>query len=637
VPVDSRPSKSAVNPGTSPLRWLALNRRRPIGLRGPPAIASTYNLPWLLRALTDAGLLGAAAVRDIAVRAPQVRARLMRQQQIHGAGAVGDPGPVELVAAFGLNAVDGSALDEDRLTQLVAERVQLPYLKIDPLSLDMAVATATVSSPFALRHVVLPLRLAGEGLEVAVENPFDHETLEHLAVICKRPLYPRVASRRDILKSISEIYGFRRSVESAAAQSPVESGHELEQLIRLPKDGAIEANDQHVVNAVNYLFAYAYDQRASDVHIEPQRGHTQVRLRIDGTLHNVHTVPRRVHAALTSRIKTLARLDVVERRRPQDGRIKTRLGAQALEMRLSTLPTALGEKLVLRLFDPHMALQTVETLGFEPEALLTFKRWMQAPHGLILLTGPTGSGKTTTLYATLHALAATAVNVTTIEDPIEMLYDGFNQVAVNPKVGLDFPTALRSILRQDPDIIMVGEIRDGATAQMAVQAALTGHLVFSTLHTNDSLSAVTRLQELGVAPFLVGSVLVGAMAQRLVRRLCPACAVADPDGAAQFEALTQPRGATLAKPDVRRGRGCGLCRHTGFRGREGLFELLPIDTPLGRAIATQQPMADLDRLAASAGRVHLEHGARAKVARGVTSFAEYLRIVGPSADGAGRS
>jgi general secretion pathway protein E len=582
----------------------------------------------LLTALDARRWLTAAQQRDIVARAPQVRARLVRQRQVAEPGAPDAVSAVELVAAFGLQAADGHLLDEDRLTQLVADVAQLPYLKIDPLTLDMGLVTQTVSRPFATRHGVLPLRRVGETLQVAVVNPFDTQMLDSLAAICKGPIVAQVASRHDIRKCIDEIYGFRRSVESAAAQSLPEPGHELEQLMHLPEHGEVQATDQHVVHAVNYLFAYAYDQRASDIHIEPRRTLTQVRLRIDGVLHGVHTVPRRVHAAVVSRIKALARLDVAERRRPQDGRIRTRLGARTLEMRVATLPCALGEKVVLRLFDPQMVLQHVEALGFCATELLIYRRWMQAPHGLVLLTGPTGSGKTTTLYATLRALADTGVNVTTVEDPIEMLCEPFNQVAVNPKIGLDFPQALRTLLRQDPDVIMVGEIRDSATAHMAVQAALTGHLVFSTLHTHDSFSAVTRLQQLGVAPFLLAAVLRGVMAQRLLRRLCPNCTRPDLEGTARLAGLAWPGAPAAPRAQACLGRGCVACRHTGYQGREGLFELLDVTPQLAQAVAAQRPESELVALAQAGGRHSLQAGAWDKMTQGKTSVQEYVRVMG---------
>lgn len=605
-----------------------------MGARGRAHAADAYTLSWLTEAVGARHWLTAAQMRDVMVRAPQQRLRLLQQREPAGVSAAAPIGPVELLASFDLEDTQGRALDTDRLTQLVASLAGLSYVKIDSLSLDARLVMRTVSYPFALRHVVMPLRLVDDALEVAVENPFDSELLDTLEMLCKRPVVPRVASRKDVLKSVSEIYGFCRSVQSAADQSAQDGARELVQLVHLPKDGVIEATDTHVINAVNYLFVYAFDQGASDIHIEPRRGDTQVRLRIDGVLHDVRHIPRRVHAAMVSRIKTLGRLDVAERRRPQDGRIKTCINTRFVEMRLSTLPTALGEKVVLRLFDPHAKLQTVGDLGFAAAELQRFRAWIGAPYGLVLLTGPTGSGKTTTLYASLRELADSRVNITSIEDPIEMLCDAFNQVAVQPKIGLDFAQALRCILRQDPDVIMVGEIRDAQTAKMAVQAALTGHLVFSTLHTNDSLSAVTRLAELGVAPFLLSAVLVGVMAQRLLRRLCPHCIAPDPQGAPQLAMWARALGHDIGcAPELpQRGRGCSACRQTGYLGRQGLFELFHVDAAVREAIASAS-YGQLAKLAQRTGRVPLIDGAWAKLISAQTSVEELARLQGPTFGG----
>jgi general secretion pathway protein E len=382
----------------------------------------------------------------------------------------------------------------------------------------MGLITQTLSRPFALRHVVLPLDQRGPVLVVAIENPFDYDALENLKRISPAGVECEVASKHDILKAITEVYGFRQSVESAARDKSEESElGDFEQLVRLRSVGEIEATDTHVVNAVDFLLRYAFDQRASDIHIEPRREDSQVRLRIDGVLHDAHTIPRQVHPAFVSRIKMMGRMDIAEKRRAQDGRIKTQMADRDVELRLSTLPVAFGEKVVIRIFDAASLNQELTDLGFDGRNLGTFESWITRPHGMILVTGPTGSGKSTTLYTALKTLAAESVNITTIEDPIEMITPMFNQVAVQPKLGLDFAGALRTILRQDPDVIMLGEIRDSETAQMCVQASMTGHLVLSTLHTNDAVGAITRMTDLEVPHYLLSSTLVGVMAQRLVR------------------------------------------------------------------------------------------------------------------------
>jgi general secretion pathway protein E len=526
--------------------------------------------------------------RSIEVQAPTQRARMLRSQA-EQAGQAGQPhgrlmgpadpiDPVEQVAALGLLRLgDQAALDEACLMAYVAEATGLTYYKIDPLLLDMALVVQTLSRPYALRHSILPLKQDAQCLQVAVANPFDSELLRSVESLVKKQVVPVLCSRSAILKSITEIYGFRLSVESAAQDSRGDLFFDFEQLVNLRHVGSIEASDTHVVNAVDFLFSYALDQRASDIHIEPRREHTQVRLRIDGVLHDVHSIPRRVHAAFISRIKTLARLDIAERRRPQDGRIKTVRSGHSVEMRVSTLPVAFGEKVVLRIFDPTLLNQDLDHLGLRADDLQTYLSWIERPHGLVLVTGPTGSGKTTTLYASLKQLADQTVNITTLEDPIEMVTGRFNQVAMQPKIGIDFASALRTILRQDPDIIMVGEIRDAATAQMAVQAALTGHLVLSTLHTDTAAHALTRLLQLGVPEFSVQAALVGVMAQRLVRRVCPHCRqVCRPDPA--LWALLQLNAAERALcAQASQGHGCAACRQTGYLGRLGIYELLQVD------------------------------------------------------------
>ena len=592
-------------------------------------LATTYSLPWLLDLLETHGLMDNVTRRDVEVRAPQQRARLTKQNQGDSNAVHYAVGPGELIASFQLQDLQGAALDEDRLAQLVADVAQLTYRKIDPLELDMGLITRTLSRPFALRHVVLPVEMSATELLVAVENPFDTEVVENLRRISKRQVTRVVSSKRDILKCITEIYGFRKSVESAAAESASDASlYDFEQLIKLRTVGEIEGSDQHIVNAVDFLFTYAFDQRASDIHIEPRREHAQVRLRIDGVLHDVHTIPRRVQPAIVSRIKTMARLDIAERRRPQDGRIKTVLANKSVEMRLSTMPVAYGEKVVCRIFDPDVLLQDLPDLGFDEGDLAMFQRWISEPHGLILITGPTGSGKTTTLYTALKSLSDETVNVTTIEDPIEMVTDIFNQVAVQPKIGVDFPTALRTLLRQDPDIIMVGEIRDGETAEMAVQAALTGHLVFSTLHTNDTATAVTRLLDLGLQPFLLSSTVVGVMAQRLMRRLCTHCTRPAPMSADQLAALGIGEASVEQYTGICVGAGCVECRGTGYRGRTGIFEILDFNSDMrARCWPAPAPSKSL-QTGIKSGLRTLRQSALQRFATGQTSFDEVVRVTG---------
>ena len=598
----------------------------------PQTVAASYSLAWILDLLERQRLITPAARRDLEVKAPTMRARLLKLKAQDSIDV--QVSPAELVVSFGLlDPANQAPIDEDRIARLTAAAAGLRYHKIDSLELNMELVTQTLSRPFALRHVILPLASDANELVVAQDNPFDTEVTENLRRISGKQVQRVISSKKDILKCITEIYGFRKSVESAAAaESPNvglgESFYDFEQLVRLRSVGEIEGSDQHIVNAVDFLFTYAFDQRASDIHIEPRKEVSQVRLRIDGVLHDVHSIPRRVHPAMLSRIKSMARLDIAERRRPQDGRIKTMRGDKTVEMRVSTLPVAFGEKVVLRIFDPDVLLQDLPGLGFDGTDQSIFERWLAQPHGLILITGPTGSGKTTTLYTALRALADDTVNITTVEDPIEMVTDIFNQVSVQAKIGVDFASALRTILRQDPDIIMVGEIRDAATAEMAVQAALTGHLVFSTLHTNDTATAVTRLLDLDVPPFLLSSTLVGVMAQRLLRRICPHCKIPAALTADQMAALGLTEATAIRFISVATGQGCVQCRGTGYLGRMGIFEVLDFEEKLRQMVLQRASSESLLEAAQREGLKPLRQGALDRLAEGVTSFEEVVRVTG---------
>jgi len=387
----------------------------------------------------------------------------------------------------------------------------------------------------------------------------------------------------------------------------------------------LDANDQSVVQVVDWLWQYAFDQRASDIHLEPRREQGVIRFRIDGVLHPVYQMPMGVLAAMTARIKLLGRMDVVEKRRPQDGRIKTRNpGGDEVEMRISTLPTAFGEKMVMRIFDPDTTIKDLDALGFSSHDAKRWQDLVKRPNGIILVTGPTGSGKTTTLYSTLKRVATEEMNVSTVEDPIEMIEPAFNQTQVQPQLDFGFPEGLRALMRQDPDIIMVGEIRDHATAEMAVQAALTGHLVFSTLHTNDAPSAVTRLMELGVPPYLINATLLGVLAQRLVRTLCPQCKQPDPQASQQALAdLVKPR--QLSGPyRPFKAVGCVDCRMTGFRGRTGLYELLSVSEAFKALVSSTPDAMAIKRQAVSDGMRPLRLAGALRVADGTTVLQEVL-------------
>jgi general secretion pathway protein E len=512
--------------------------------------------------------------------------------------------------------------------EAIARDAELEFVRIDTLELDADLIESRISRPFARRTRMLPLSISNGKLRVACANPYDLENIDSFRRIVRRPIELVVSPEPEILKAITDFFGLRHSVKRAEADlsSGIDLGN-LEALVQMKTEAEIESSDQHIVNAVEYMLQHAYDSRASDIHIEPKREASLIRFRIDGVLHDIQQIPKVVHAAVTSRIKTMARLDIAEKRRPQDGRIKTMRGDKEIELRLSTLPVAFGEKLVMRIFDPELLMLDLPALGFYPDELKHFSDFISRPHGIILVTGPTGSGKTTTLYSALKVIASREVNVNTIEDPIEMVYDQFNQTAVLTKAGVTFAVALRHILRQDPDIVMVGEIRDTETAQLSIQAALTGHLVFSTLHTNDAPSAITRLNDLGIERYLIASTLVGSMAQRLVRKICPHCSSDRTLSRSEIETLkiNVPDGKAVK---VKEGAGCHECRGTGYVGRTGIFEVLPLDEGIKELVLNGASGPELKREANHRGMRALRQSALHKLAEGVTTFEEVLRVTG---------
>ncbi len=526
------------------------------------------------------------------------------------------------------NAKGGGSLSEADVAQAIATDAGLTVVRIDTLSLNADLIESKTSRPFARRHRMLPIDSVGGKLRVALANPYDIEGIDSFRRMAGRDLELVVASEPDILKGLTEFYGLRHSVKRAERDltAGIDLGN-LEQLVRMKNETEIESSDQHIVNAVEFMLQHAFDTRASDIHIEPKRDHSLIRFRIDGVLHDIQKMPKVVHAAVTSRIKAMSRLDIAEKRRPQDGRVKTTRNDREIELRVSSLPVAFGEKIVMRVFDPQVVMQDLSNLGFYAEELEVFNDFISRPHGIILVTGPTGSGKTTTLYSALKAISNREQNITTIEDPIEMVYDEFNQTSVQTKVGITFASALRHILRQDPDIIMIGEIRDAETAQYAIQAALTGHLVFSTLHTNDAASSISRLVDLGIERFLISSTLIGSMAQRLVRKICNSCPTdryLTPEEVATLR-LAVPEGKRVK---VREGQGCHECRTTGYLGRSGIFEILPIDEGVKHLIVTGSDAAEIKREAVKNGMRTLRQSALRKLAEGLTTFEEVVRVTG---------
>jgi len=517
----------------------------------------------------------------------------------------------------------------DVLTEWLAQRVNLPLFRIDPLKVDFTRVADVMTASYAARFNILPVEISGDTLTIATADPFALEWEAEIAKVSRRSIRRVIANPLDIAQYTSQFFTLAKSIRDANKSTGQDLAlrNNFEQLVEMGKTNRqVDANDQHVVNIVDWLWQYAFEQRASDIHLEPKRDIGNIRFRIDGVLHQVYQVPAVVMIAMTARIKLLGRMDVIEKRRPQDGRIKTRTaGGQEIELRLSTLPTAFGEKLVMRIFDPDVVVKTLPELGFPPDDAARWDALTQRPHGIILVTGPTGSGKTTTLYTTLKALATSEVNVCTVEDPIEMVEPSFNQMQVQPGIDLSFADGVKALMRQDPDIIMVGEIRDLATAEMAIQAALTGHLVLSTLHTNDAPSAVMRLLELGVPYYLLEATLIGIMAQRLVRTLCAECKA--PDGEVADDIWAGIGGAwNLPKPQqVYRPIGCPDCRQTGYRGRTGIYELLTVTEAFNGLIQDETEIGVLRRQAVADGMKPLRIAGAYKILEGVTTVEEVLK------------
>ncbi|OEU81046.1 MAG: type II secretion system protein E [Desulfobulbaceae bacterium C00003063] len=593
----------------------------------------------ILEILTAEGLLTVEQSKAIASKAPQQHDRLKQVQSIKANGVLGQAAvdhPVtmaDVIASFQLPVAGekSGALDEERILRALAKHLNIPFKKIDPLNLDLDVVTKTLPRLFALKYLVVPIAITDGSLEVVMYDPTNADVLADVRRVTTLDVVAAMGTKADILKIIGEFFGFKTSIaaaETQLARPSVDLGN-LEQYTHLKSIAEIHSSDTHIKNAVDYLFHYAFEQRASDIHIEPKRDHVLIRFRIDGILHTIYKLPKTVHPAIISRIKTLSRLDIAEKRRPQDGRIKLSRQDQDAEVRVSTVPVAFGEKAVLRILDPAILFQGLEDLGFFPRDLMVYHQFLGQANGIILVTGPTGSGKSTTLYSSLAHIASSEQNITTVEDPIEMIREDFNQIAVQPVIGITFASILRNILRQDPDIIMIGEIRDTETAENAVQAALTGHLVFSTLHTNDAPSSIARLMDLGIKRFLIAESLIGVVAQRLLRKICPYCTSALEVDATVLKSLgvdVEGKKTVLLK----QGKGCLKCRGTGFLGRTGAFEIMTIDEGM-KGVITESAGLDIltvKKKALESGMISLRTNAIDKMLKGITTFQEVARVTG---------
>jgi len=585
--------------------------------------------------LLKKGLISKEQKEEIFKKKDTLRQKLEKLQMIRDAS--GGPSSriinpitiIDIISFLKLERKDDPTkeVDEETIFQALAEEWRIDYKKIDPLELDLKLVTTTIPRSFAMKHLVLPVAIQDGWLTVATPNPHNLEVMEDISRVSQLEVKPVVSSKSDIIKLIDEFYGFRRSIAAAEEQfsGPTIDLGNLEQYVKLREARDLPSDDRHIVNAVDHLFNYAFDQRASDIHIEPKRNISLVRLRIDGVLHSIHKLPKSVHGAIISRVKTLSGLDMAEKRRPQDGRIKIDRGQGVeAEIRVSTIPTAFGEKSVLRILDPDILIQDVGQLGMTSMDLVRYQQFINLPHGLVLVCGPTGSGKSTTLYSTLRYLSNEENNITTVEDPIEMVYEDFNQIAVQPAVGITFASILRNILRQDPDIIMIGETRDLETAENAIQAALTGHLVLSTLHTNDAPLAITRLVDIGVPCFLIQATLTGVLAQRLLRKICPYCIETFEISTDDLVAMGIETGKTgIIEP--KRGRGCIKCRGTGYLGRIGIFEVLSFTEPIKDLIAQEDSVNMIRQAACKEGMVTLRENAIKKMLDGETTYQEVIR------------
>ncbi|MGB9499816.1 MAG: GspE/PulE family protein [Dissulfuribacterales bacterium] len=592
-------------------------------------------------ALVKNGIIDMEQVKEVFEQRQRIRATIDKSKEERskkipdGVRIINPTTIIDVINTFKFNRSDkpDQRLDEDTIFQVLAKEWKLPYRKIDPVKLELNLVTTTIPRSFAMKHLVLPIGVKDGNLIVATANPFNADAIEDINRVSHMPVKTVVTSKSDIIRFINELFGFQRSIAQAEINfhgSAVDLGN-LEQYVRLKSPDELPANDHHIVNAVNHILSYAFDQRASDIHIEPKRDVVWVRMRIDGILHTVYRLPKKVHSAIVSRIKNLSRLDMAEKRRPQDGRIKSNKGDLEIEIRISTVPVAFGEKVVMRIMDPEVLFQDLEDIGFAGNDFERFQDIVNMPHGIVLVCGPTGSGKTTTLYSTLRRLSTPKINITTIEEPIEMVHEEFNQIAVQRGVGIGFANILRNILRQDPDIIMVGELRDYDTAENAVQAALTGHLVLSTLHTNDAPSSIIRLLDIGVPYFLVQSVLRGIISQRLVRKICPKCIETYVVDAKELQrmGLELDRAGEIT---LSRGTGCMHCRGTGYYGRTAVFEVLPYSKHMQELTQKETSLNAIREQAKRENMVTLRENAIKKLLNGITTVEEVLRVTWVQSD-----
>lgn len=503
-------------------------------------------------------------------------------------------------------------MTEQQLIEVLEFQLGIPHVNLFKYQIDPAI-TQIIPESMAKRYQVLPFMKEGGKLMVAMADPLDYFAIEDLRMSTGFRIEPAIATRDELQRAIARHYGLRDSMSQMMVELPTQE--EIEET-------EITDEDSPIVRLVNQMIQQAVQLKASDIHVDPGEHNLAIRYRIDGTLRTERLIPKQMQGFIIARLKIMSQLNIAERRLPQDGRIKMQFDYTMVDIRVSSLPTIHGEKIVLRLLDLSAGVKSIDNLGFSDQSMSLFKEMIERPYGILLITGPTGSGKTTTLYSALNHLNQEDTNIITIEDPVEYQLDGINQVHINAAIGLTFATGLRSILRQDPNIVMVGEIRDTETAAIAVRASLTGHLVLSTLHTNDAISTVIRLQDMGIEPYLAASSLIGVVAQRLVRRICSDCK--ESYTPTEQEAIML-RTHQIHVNTLYRGKGCGNCNHTGYRGRISIHEVLMINDAMRKAITESAPMDELRKVAERQGMIDLVSDGFSKVGQGLTTIQEVIR------------
>jgi len=521
--------------------------------------------------------------------------------------------------------VSQGAITQKQLLQALQHVYEAEYIELEDVILDPEIVSV-IPKRIAVRYKIVPLSKENNTLTIAMANPLDVNTIDYIKEYTKMDVNPKFASEEDIANVLSTHYEVGGHFDDILEKVDVSNVTEYGDEVNL---SALEAISQEapVIQLVNMIIVQGIKERASDIHLEPNKRGLLVRYRIDGILHDVRMLPARIKPAIISRIKILSRMDIAERRLPQDGRFQLRFGAREVDLRISSIPTVYEEKIVMRLLDKSQGVISLDSVGFTEKQLGEFRGMIKSSYGIILITGPTGSGKSTTLYGALTEIDSIGKNVITVEDPVEYKLERINQINVRPKINLTFANALRSILRQDPDIIMIGEMRDSETAHIAVQSALTGHLVFSTLHTNDAVSSLTRMMDMGIAPFLISSSVIGVMAQRLVRQICPRCIEEYTPGEDVLENLkVNFKVPEPGKLKLYRGKGCDYCKNTGYRGRTAIFEIVRIDDEIRSMIMKNSSSNEIKETAIKNGmRTLLDSGVE-KALEGITTIDEVLRV-----------